>query len=100
MNLHLSKRSPLNSIFSNDNGQIIYKVETPLNIGARTSTITRVVPNDLERAQGGEMDMQGRFGLLAQIVHKPFLSSILKFNGVEVKTKDYFRKEGLGVYGR
>lgn len=63
-------------------------------------TITRVVPNDLGHPLGGEVNMQDRFGLLAQIVHKPFLSSILKFNGVEVKTKDYFRKEGLGVYGR
>jgi hypothetical protein len=100
MKLHLSERSPLNSTFSNDAGQILYKVDTPLKLGARTSTIKRVIPNDVVPQQGGGVDMQDRFGVLGQIEHKPISSSIIKLGGIEAETKAYFRKEGWGAYGR
>lgn len=99
MNLHLSERSPLHSTFSNDAGQVIYTVETPMGLGTRTSTITKVRSNNAVPKIGHEVDMQDRFGFLAQVKHKPLSSSVLKFAGDEIETK-YFRKEGWGLYGR
>lgn len=100
MNLHLSERSPLHSTFSNDAGQVIYTVETPMGLGTRISTIRKVISNNVVPEIGHEVDMQDRFGFLAQVKHKPFSSSILKFAGDEIETKKYFRKEGWGLYGR
>lgn len=101
MNLILSDRSFLNATYSNDAGQVIYKVETPKKLTTRISTITRVIPNDVTlKGYSDEVDMQNRFGFLAQIEHKPISSSVIKFGGVEVETKEYFRKQGWGWYGR
>ncbi|KAF9463420.1 hypothetical protein BDZ94DRAFT_1258757 [Collybia nuda] len=102
MNLHLSDRSPINATYFNDDGQAIYKVETPIRLGTRTSTITRVIPNDAtpNDGDGDEVDMRDRFGFLAQIEHKPFSSSVIKFGGIETEVKHYFRKEGWSWYGR
>lgn len=102
MNFILSDRSFLNATYSNEAGQVIYKVETPKGLTTRVSTITRVIPNDVIPLKGDsdEVDMRDRFGFLAQIEHKPISSSVIKFGGVEVETKEYFRKEGWGWYGR
>lgn len=100
MNLNLSEGSPLNSTFYNDAGQVIYRVETPSGLGSRTSTITRVIPNNVEPKKGREVNMQDRFGFLAQVEHNPISSSVLRFPGGEIPTKEYFRREGWGWYGR
>lgn len=101
MYLYLSERSPLNSIYTNEDGQVMYKVVTPLAATSRTSTISCVLPNDLPvKGDNTEADTKDRFGHLAQIEHKVVASSILRFGGNEVEAKDYFRKEGWGVYGR
>lgn len=98
MHLYLSNHSPLNSVYTNEHGQAIYKVETPKAFGTRTSTISRIVPNDIQNSNSE--DMRDRFMFVAQVVHKPIKSSILRFRGSEFETSSYFHKEGLGVYGR
>ncbi|KAF9463421.1 hypothetical protein BDZ94DRAFT_610006 [Collybia nuda] len=100
MNLHLSSPSPLNATYSNDAGQVIYKVDTPLKLGREITTIKRVIPNDIADSENDEVDMRDRFGFLGQIEHKAIASSVIKFGGAEIETKDYFRKEGWGSYGR
>ncbi|KAF9463416.1 hypothetical protein BDZ94DRAFT_1258742 [Collybia nuda] len=102
MNLYLSDRSPLNSKFRTEAGQIIYKVDTPIRFTTRVSTITKVIPNDVIPLQdtGNEVDMRDRFALLALIEHKPRASSVIKLGDVETETLKYFRKEGWGPYGR
>jgi hypothetical protein len=43
--LILSKRSPLNAVYSNEAGQVLYKVETPLGFNTRVSSVYKVIPN-------------------------------------------------------
>ncbi|KAF5387170.1 hypothetical protein D9615_002093 [Tricholomella constricta] len=97
MHLYLSTRSPLNSVFSTAEGQALYKVETPMAAGTRTSTISCIVPNDIPQHHSAHtVSMQNRFGHLAQVEHNVISSSILRFGGNEFATKDYFRKVGWG----
>ncbi|GLB35680.1 hypothetical protein LshimejAT787_0212450 [Lyophyllum shimeji] len=84
MHLYLSTRSVINSTFANEDGQVLYKVETPMAAGTRVSTISMVVPDDVPQ-RDGEPDMHDRFAHLAEIEHH---------------TKDYFRKEGFSRFGR
>ncbi|TFK34281.1 hypothetical protein BDQ12DRAFT_727059 [Crucibulum laeve] len=45
MHLYLSHNSPWNATYTTSEGQVIYKVETPLRLGTRTATIKRVIPS-------------------------------------------------------
>ncbi|KAF8062553.1 hypothetical protein FPV67DRAFT_1586369 [Lyophyllum atratum] len=94
MHLYLSGREAINSEYANDNGQVLYKVETPQALGTRTSTISMVVAFDVPQ-RDGEPDMHNRFAHLAEIEHHVLGSSIMRFGGQEHQTKDFFRKEGL-----
>ncbi|RDB19297.1 hypothetical protein Hypma_013597 [Hypsizygus marmoreus] len=49
MHLYLSSRSPLHAVYTNEDGQVMYKVETTYGLGNRTSTISCVVPHDIPR---------------------------------------------------
>ena len=99
MNLYLSQRSPLHSTFSTEEGQVLYKVETPtFELTGRTATISRVIPNNI--GEHVNPDMRDRFALMAQIDFVRFGVSKLKFDGNEYTTKKYFRKVGLGFHGR
>ncbi|GLB35659.1 hypothetical protein LshimejAT787_0212240 [Lyophyllum shimeji] len=104
MHLYLSTPSPLNATFTNEDGQVMYKVDTPMAVGTRTSTISCVVPNDIPQQQSdssaAEESMKDRFAHLAQVEHNVVGSSVLRFGGKEILTKEYFRKEGWGAYGR
>ncbi|KAH0584630.1 hypothetical protein H2248_010163 [Termitomyces sp. 'cryptogamus'] len=101
MHFYLSGRSPLNSTFTNEDGQIIYKIETPHSAGTRTSNITCIVPNDIPRRnEDTSISMQNRFAYFGQVEHNLIASSTLRFGGNEFETKRYFRKEGWGLYGR
>lgn len=52
MHLYLTKRSHLNSLYVNDDGQVLYKVETPFRFLGLMSTIKSVLPSDVVRAPG------------------------------------------------
>lgn len=122
MNLYLSHHSPLNCTLSNEHGQALYKVETPRKLLGRTvATISYVVPNSVPRGAPSpspkavqeaysaaqvdndkveEADLQDRYALLGQVEYHFFGTSTLRFGGNEYKTTSYFRKEGMGFYGR
>jgi hypothetical protein len=97
MLLHLSGRSPLNSVYTNPEGQVLYKTKSPMTMSARTTTVSYVLPNDIGKEPE---DMCDRFAHLAEVEHNTLASSIIRFRGEEVKTKEYFRKEGWGPLGR
>ncbi|KAK7040293.1 hypothetical protein VNI00_009761 [Paramarasmius palmivorus] len=144
-----------NNTYYDDNGHVVYKVDTPFKMSNRTSTITKVLPSaaasvivdvpadklagaedeaeqdnliemqddtssiDLEKKTDWEEDnadaetlvnepgssalasLSSGFEYLAQIDWKFFASSKFRFgNGSEIQTKEFFRKEGWGPYGR
>jgi hypothetical protein len=96
MRLSLSHRSPFNSVYINELGQVLFKVNTPTKFFslAETSTISRIVPNT------DPNDTHDRFVYLAEIEHNVLSSEIIRFNGMEVKAKNYLRKAGEGDLGR
>jgi hypothetical protein len=100
MNLYLSTRSPLHSTYSNEAGQVFYRVETPRDF-KRTATISRVVPNDVpQEGEGAEPDMKDKYAFMGSIEFKVFSPSRIRLVGSEFTTKNYFKKEGWGIYGR
>ncbi|GLB35660.1 hypothetical protein LshimejAT787_0212250 [Lyophyllum shimeji] len=98
MHLYLSTPSPLNSVYTNEHGQALYKINTPGMFGARKSTISCVVPNDIP-GEDSEPSMQDRFEYLAQVEHNVLAPSVLRFGGKAFRTNEYFRKEGRGAHG-
>ncbi|RDB30110.1 hypothetical protein Hypma_013945 [Hypsizygus marmoreus] len=102
MHLYLSSASPMNTVFRNEVGQALYRVRTPSRVFGRTTTISRIVPNNTStRAEKcGRFEMHDVFGHLAQIEWKSFRSSRLRFQDREMKTRAFFRKQGFGCRGR
>lgn len=45
MQLTLSRNSPINSVYRNQDGMPLYRVETPFKLVGKTSTIARFVSN-------------------------------------------------------
>ncbi|KAG6861791.1 hypothetical protein C0995_012295 [Termitomyces sp. Mi166 len=102
MHLYLSDHSHLNSVLTNEDGQVLYKIETPHSVGTRTSHITCVVPNGVPRRDEEDtaISMQDKFAYFGQVEHNLIASSVLHFGGDQFETKKYFRKEGWGICGR
>jgi len=98
MHLVLSRRSHLNAVYSNEDGQAIYKVHSPFKFKGRTSTISRIMPNGIPSSS--DIGMQDRFAHLAQIDYKLMTPSIIRFGGIEVDVKTFFRVGRLGPFGR
>jgi hypothetical protein len=96
----MSDRSPLYSVFTNEDGQAIYKVETPMIGITRTATITRVIPNDIPQdGEDAEVDMKDRYAFMASVEFNHLTSARIRLVGSEFTTKSYFKKEGWGFYG-
>ncbi|KAJ7041961.1 hypothetical protein C8F04DRAFT_946387 [Mycena alexandri] len=116
MQLFLTASSPSNTVYADASGSSQYKVSTPFGVRHRTTTISRVVQRDIPRrwssssnngtiatsdGHGAELGDRGdRFALLARIDWRLFDSSVIHFRGRELATREFFRKEGLGCYGR
>lgn len=116
MNIYLSGFTHLNSVYTHESGQILYKVTTPFVLGSWTSTISKVIlPNDSEPprfekfgiVEPGEnemdqcdADLKDKLEVYAKVDHNLFSTSVLRFNGQAIETSSYFRKEGFGPYGR
>lgn len=82
MNLILSNSSPLNARYMSNGGGVMFKVDTPSTlVSSRVSTITS----------------GSGFGEVGQVEHNSWSSSVLRFGGMEVKAKNYFRKDGRCV---
>ncbi|KAG6916908.1 hypothetical protein DXG01_004741 [Tephrocybe rancida] len=102
MKLNLSGSSPLNSTFTNDDGQALYKVETKIWAISPTSNITCVIPNDIPRREEEDtnISMQDRFAYFGHVEHNMIASAVLHFGDQRYEAKDYFKKDGWGAYGR
>jgi hypothetical protein len=97
MNLYLSTRLPWHATFATEDGQILYKVKTPIILGTRAAVITRVVPNDVPLdSEDADPDMKDKYAFMASIEFRVFSPDMIKLVGSEFTTKSYFRKEGNG----
>ncbi len=113
MNLYQTSSGLLNNSYANESGQVIYKVSTPNKFSNCVTTVSRIVPSDyepphvennelgsLQKARSEEVDFKDRFAPLGYIDWKVFASSVLRYNGTEVKATEYLKKQGWGWYGR
>lgn len=103
--LYLSARSLFDSILSTEDGNPVYKIQSPglmAPVVRRAATIFRVVPDHLEAAEKAEPggDESDRFAHLASIDFNITESSTIRFGGNETQTKDFFKKGEWGWYGQ
>jgi hypothetical protein len=85
----LSTERVRNAVITNEQGQIIYKTDTPFKFGTRTTTIYKIKPNaDLS-------DMRDQFDVIGEIEWHSFTSSKFRFGGAEVATKEFIPKRGF-----
>ncbi|KAG6817034.1 hypothetical protein H0H87_000446, partial [Tephrocybe sp. NHM501043] len=102
MHLYLSKRSFINSTLTDEHGQVLYKVDTPIWRLSRTTTLSCAIPDDIPRREG-ERDSKltaNRFAYAGKVTQRLASPSSIRFGGGEFEIKKYFRKEGWGPYGR
>ncbi|KAF9467770.1 hypothetical protein BDZ94DRAFT_1247646 [Collybia nuda] len=106
MHLYLSNASPINSIYANADGQALYKVRTPSRLFGRTTAICSIIEGGVPARTEQDIYQNGatqdRFGQLAKFEWKSFRSSKIRFTsrGREVKTRSFFKKQGMGWHGR
>ncbi|KAH7924511.1 hypothetical protein BV22DRAFT_501292 [Leucogyrophana mollusca] len=88
MRFTLSSEHVRNTIITNEQGQVVYKTDTPFKLGSRTTTVLKIRPNyDVS-------DMRDQFAALGAIEWHTFASSILRFGGEELKTKEFIPCSG------
>jgi len=88
--LTLSTEDVRNTVITNEQGQIIYKTETPFKlVGVRTTTIQKIRPNV------DQYHMPDQFDVMGEIEWHTFSSSKFRFGGTEVKTKEFIPEKGL-----
>ncbi|OAX34858.1 hypothetical protein K503DRAFT_697927 [Rhizopogon vinicolor AM-OR11-026] len=85
----LSSERVRNTVITNEQGQIIYKTDTPFKFGTRTTTIYKIKPND------DQSDMRDQFDIIGEIEWHTFTSSRFRFGGTEVATKEFIPSKGL-----
>ncbi|KIJ92577.1 hypothetical protein K443DRAFT_113354 [Laccaria amethystina LaAM-08-1] len=94
MRFYLSTRKPWNSVYTTEDGQVIYKTTTPWKICERKTSIERIVPN---KEVG---DMRDEFAHLAEVDHGVFSSSQIRYGGQDLVTREFFRKGAWSWRGR
>ncbi|KAL0947265.1 hypothetical protein HGRIS_013387 [Hohenbuehelia grisea] len=94
MKLYMSKTSAKNATYALENGQVIYRVDTPLKLGNRVTTIERIAPNHTPN------DMHDAFNELAKIEWQVIKSSRINMHGTSKSVSEIFRRGGYGAYGR
>ncbi|KIJ92477.1 hypothetical protein K443DRAFT_685227 [Laccaria amethystina LaAM-08-1] len=94
MRLYLSTRKPWNSVYTTEDGQVVYRTTTPWF--ERRTSIERIVPN---KDKG---DMRDEFAHLAEVDYRVciFLSSHIRYAGQDLVTRDFFRKGSWSWQGR
>ena len=114
MHLYLSKCSHLNSSYVNDDGQVLYKVETPFKFFGLVSTIKSAVPGYVpapgssninrpppyELISDDEVQSDAGYDAIAEIKFNMITSSVMRYRGEEYETSKFFTKKGLGCFGR
>ncbi|KAF8802958.1 hypothetical protein BYT27DRAFT_7049005, partial [Phlegmacium glaucopus] len=99
MHLYLSTNDPWNATWCNNEGQVIYKSESPMcfTLGPRLITIKRILPPNVDN----EHAMRDSFSHLAEIDYSYFFTSRIRYNGIDMATTEFFRKSGgWGLSGR
>lgn len=91
MHLVLAHDSPGNTTISGPTGQVLYRSSTPFKWSERTTTVSKVVPNEFE-----DEHMRDRFAELAQIEWHGPKTSVFRYRGVQSLTKDFFQHEDKG----
>jgi len=101
MLLVLSTKTPWNANYCNEDGQIIYKVESP-GLITRTIKISRVLPpvEPEPDAEVGEAQFRDVYESVAEIEYHSFRHSSIKYGGVSVSVDDFFRKRGFSILER
>ncbi|KAJ8094057.1 hypothetical protein PM082_009947 [Marasmius tenuissimus] len=85
----------LNSNYVDENGRVIYKVNTTIKVPGNKTSISKILPGDIPRSENGADGQSGdRFAHLARIDWKP-VNSVFYFGGEEIETEKLFvRREG------
>ncbi|KAF9466197.1 hypothetical protein BDZ94DRAFT_1158833 [Collybia nuda] len=108
MILTLSNASPLNSLYLARDGRVQFKVETKIASSSKTSTrISKVSCAGLRPKVAGTGDCDSEivgpkdvFTHMADIEYNAQLSPVLRYQGRDINTEDYFRRETWGECGR
>lgn len=112
MHLYLSTNSPWNATYSNIEGQVIYKAESPrlpFGIGPLPITIERAIPSNVAKTEmaktaagkAEEADnaavLRGPFCPLAEIDFRAssFIASRIRYNSIDMAANEFFRKTGI-----
>ena len=98
--LILSSRKPYNTTCHTEGGQAIYKVEAARpTLGARNIKIFKAVPPFIDDGDG-ELSKDS-FGHLATIEYRMVQNSQIRMGStMDVRTDEYFKKEGWNFLGR
>ena len=90
MQLILSSESVRNAIFTNENGQVLYKTTHPrLRVAMQTTTIHKIKPND------DPTDMRDQFVVIGEIDWHLIGSSTFRLNGQEMQSNDFLPSHGI-----
>ena len=115
MHLYLSSNSPWNATYSNTEGQIIYKAESPrlrLGIGPLPITIERAIPSNVvktektaktekkekkDNADNAATALPDQFCPLAEIDFRSssFVASRIRYNSIDMSVNEFFKKSGF-----
>ncbi|KAH7921063.1 hypothetical protein BV22DRAFT_1122391 [Leucogyrophana mollusca] len=85
----LSSERVRNTVITNEQGQVVYKTDTPFKLGSRTTTVLKIRPNY------NVSDMRDQFAVLGAIEWHAFASSVFRFGGEEMKTKEFIPRSGI-----
>ncbi|KAF8552670.1 hypothetical protein OG21DRAFT_1415673 [Imleria badia] len=93
MRLTLSSESVRNTIFTNENGQVMYKTTHPHHkLGMGTTTLYKIKPND------DPTDMRDQFEVIGEIEWHLVGSSTFRLNGQEMQSNEFIPSHG--IFGR
>ncbi|CAA7269181.1 unnamed protein product [Cyclocybe aegerita] len=106
MNLYLQSTfdSPFNGTYVDNQGQPVYRVDTPLALTGRTATIEKAIWTANSTTQAGTGQAGMVYTKLAEIEFHRLRSSRLRFQGRDWRDDEIFMKGSLGSvllnYGR
>ncbi|EGN95739.1 hypothetical protein SERLA73DRAFT_186926 [Serpula lacrymans var. lacrymans S7.3] len=89
MQLTLSSENVRDTVMTNLQGQVIYKIDTPWSLTARTTTIRKIRPSS------SPLSMRDDFEVVAEIDWHSWTSSKFRFNGNQVRSEDYIPSTGF-----
>ncbi|KAL4065947.1 hypothetical protein J3A83DRAFT_337971 [Scleroderma citrinum] len=90
MRLTLSSEFVLNTVMTNESGQVLYRTSTPkFRLKGRSTTIYKVVPNT------DPSDMQDRFETIGEIEWQMFGPATMRLHGKEMNTNQFIPRHGV-----